>query len=137
MGTQQLLLIVLGLIIIGIGIVVGINIFNSNAEQSVKDAITQDCMHITAAAQGYYRKPGMFGGGNNSFSAIEISDCGMTSANDPNTGSNINGTYVVEGIGDDFVVTARSRTNQDQVVVVTCDMLQPAEDRVSVSYLNW
>ena len=32
MGQQQLLLIVLGVIVVGIAVVVGINLFNANAE---------------------------------------------------------------------------------------------------------
>ncbi len=34
MGQQQLLLIVLGVIVVGIAVVVGINLFNANAEAS-------------------------------------------------------------------------------------------------------
>ena len=70
MGTQQLLLIVLGVIIVGIAVVVGINIFGTNAEQANKDALTQDCLRLASAAQGYYRKPTMLGGGNNDFTGI-------------------------------------------------------------------
>jgi len=137
MGTQQLLLIVLGLIIVGIGVVIGINIFNTGAIQAQKDAITEDCLHLAAAAQGYYRKPAMFGGGDNSFTNIDISDCGMNDVLNNSTGTNLNGTYIIEGIGDAFVVTARSRSDEEKVVIVTCDMMQPADDRISVSYTNW
>ena len=39
MGQQQLLLIVLGVIVVGIAVVVGINLFNANAESSTQDSI--------------------------------------------------------------------------------------------------
>ena len=42
MGQQQLLLIVLGVIIVGIAVVVGINLFNANAEESAKDTIVSE-----------------------------------------------------------------------------------------------
>ena len=42
MGSQQLLLIVLGVIIVGIAVIVGISIFGSNADQANKDAVTHD-----------------------------------------------------------------------------------------------
>jgi len=67
MGQQQLLLIVLGVIIVGIAIVVGINLFNANAEESAKDSIVTQGTNIGAMAQQYYKKPVALGGGGNSF----------------------------------------------------------------------
>jgi hypothetical protein len=69
MGQQQLLLIVLGVIVVGIAIVVGINLFNANAESSNKDAITADCTNLGVMAQQYYKKPVSMGGGGNAFDA--------------------------------------------------------------------
>ncbi|MBN1448381.1 MAG: hypothetical protein JXA28_10665 [Bacteroidetes bacterium] len=138
MGTQQLLLIVLGVIIVGIAVVVGINIFGTNAEQANKDAITQDCLRIAAAAQGYFRKPTMLGGGNNDFTGITIEDCGM-SANAAGDGENVNGTYVITtAAGTDFVVTGTSATDATKTVAVTVDMLATTDDdRVGVTYTGW
>ena len=67
MGQQQLLLIVLGVIIVGIAIVVGINLFNANAESSTQDSIVAQGTNIGALAQQYYKKPTALGGGGNSF----------------------------------------------------------------------
>ena len=67
MGQQQLLLIVLGVIIVGIAVVVGINLFNANAEEANKDGIVSDATNLGAMAQQHYKKPGSMGGGNNSF----------------------------------------------------------------------
>jgi hypothetical protein len=67
MGQQQLLLIVLGVIIVGIAIVVGINLFNANAESSAQDSIVSQGTNIGAMAQQYYKKPTALGGGGNSF----------------------------------------------------------------------
>ena len=72
MGQQQLLLIVLGVIVVGIAVVVGINLFNANAESSTKDAITADCTNLGAMAQQYYKKPVSMGGGGNSFTNWKI-----------------------------------------------------------------
>ncbi|MBR9978005.1 MAG: hypothetical protein KFH87_07950, partial [Bacteroidetes bacterium] len=110
MGTQQLLLIVLGVIIVGIAVVVGINIFGTNAEQANKDAITQDCLRLAAAAQGFYRKPTMLGGGNNTFDKITIEDCGMAD-DGAGAGVNVNATYTITGAGDAFSVTGTSQTD--------------------------
>jgi len=67
MGQQQLLLIVLGVIIVGIAVVVGINLFNANAEESAKDGVVSDCTNLGAMAQQYYKKPTSMDGGGNSF----------------------------------------------------------------------
>jgi len=67
MGQQQLLLIVLGVIIVGIAVVVGINLFNANAEEATKDGIVSDATNLGAMAQQHYKKPGSMGGGANTF----------------------------------------------------------------------
>jgi len=67
MGQQQLLLIVLGVIIVGIAIVVGINLFNANAISSNRDAIISDLNNLGANAEQYYLKPTSMGGGGNHF----------------------------------------------------------------------
>jgi hypothetical protein len=67
MGQQQLLLIVLGVIIVGIAIVAGIAMFNAGAEESAKDELVSQCVVIGANAQQFYRKPTQMGGGGNTF----------------------------------------------------------------------
>lgn len=67
MGQQQLLLIVLGVIIVGIAIVVGINLFNANAEESAKDTLASEGTNLAALAQQFYKKPVALGGGGNTF----------------------------------------------------------------------
>lgn len=137
MGTQQLLLIVLGVIIVGIAVVVGINIFGTNAEQANKDAITQDCLRIAAAAQGFYRKPTMLGGGDNSFDDISIEDCGMAN-NGSDAGENVNGTYTITGTADAFSVTGTSKSEDGKAVTIDVDMTQTEDDlRVQVDYSGW
>ena len=91
MGQQQLLLIVLGLIIIGIAVIVSIQIFTSNSEESAKDAIVSDCITLGAMAQQYFRKPIALGGGSISFANWSIPLSMDTTAN---------GTYAVTQAGD-------------------------------------
>ena len=67
MGQQQLLLIVLGVIVVGIAVVVGINLFNANAESSAQDSIVSQGTNIGALAQQYYKKPQSMNGGGHSF----------------------------------------------------------------------
>ncbi len=72
MGQQQLLLIVLGVIIVGIAVVVGINLFNANAEESAKDTIVSEGTNLGAMAQQYFKKPKALGGGGNTFAGFVI-----------------------------------------------------------------
>lgn len=71
MGQQQLLLIVLGVIIVGIAVVVGINVFTASSYQANRDALTADLTNLASMAQQYYRRPAALGGGGNSFNGWE------------------------------------------------------------------
>lgn len=88
MGQQQLLLIVLGVIIVGIAIVVGINLFNANAEQSAKDTMVSEGTNLGALAQQYYKKPTAMGGGGNSFVGFSIP---------PRLATTPTGTWTIKG----------------------------------------
>ena len=72
MGQQQLLLIVLGVIIVGIAVVVGINVFTSSAQSSNRDLVISQLTNLAAKAQQYYRKPTALGGGGNDFNAFAL-----------------------------------------------------------------
>ena len=67
MGQQQLLLIVLGVIIVGIAIVVGINLFTANSSQTNRNGVIADLTNLASFAQQWYRKPTTVGGGGNTF----------------------------------------------------------------------
>ncbi|MBI9071878.1 MAG: hypothetical protein JEY94_09785 [Melioribacteraceae bacterium] len=67
MGQQQLLLIVLGVIIVGIAVVVGMNVFTASSLSANNDALISDLQTIGAMAQQHYRKPAAMGGGGNTF----------------------------------------------------------------------
>jgi Tfp pilus assembly protein PilE len=74
MGQQQLLLVILVTIIVGIATVVAINTFGAAADSANVDAVRQDLASIAAAAQGYYMKPEMLGGGGRTFEGITFND---------------------------------------------------------------
>jgi len=66
-GQQQLLLIVLGVIIAGIAVVVGINLFNANSRTATLDTLTHQLISYGQLALEYYKKPKAYGGGGHSF----------------------------------------------------------------------
>lgn len=97
MGQQQLLLVILVTVIVGIATVVAINTFSSASEAANRDAATNDMVAIAAAAQAYYIKPLMLNGGGNSFANIDfqqIAFAGVTSGTFDKA-INVNGTYEI------------------------------------------
>ena len=96
MGQQQLLLIVLGVIVVGIAVVVGINLFNANATSANRDGVISDLNNIGAMAQQYYKKPVSMGGGGNTFTGWLI-PTGLDST--------ANGTYTAVPQAQSVVIT--------------------------------
>lgn len=115
MGQQQLLLIVLGVIIVGIAVVVGINLFTANSVQANQDAVASDVTNIAALAQQYFLKPASLGGGGNTFVGFAIPANLVTTAS---------GSYEVSGASATEITVTGTGTVQDsdgnvaQVVVV-------------------
>ena len=72
MGQQQLLLIVLGVIIVGIAVVVGINLFTANAISANRDGVAADLTNLGTMAQQHYRKPTSMGGGGYTFTGWTV-----------------------------------------------------------------
>ena len=67
MGQQQLLLIILGVIIVGIAIAVGLQLFQSGSIGANQDAIINDIMNISAHADQWRIRPVSMGGGGGIF----------------------------------------------------------------------
>jgi len=108
MGQQQLLLLVLGIVIVGLAVVVGIQAFGENQKKANSDAITNDVIRIASDAQAWNLKPTAFGGGNGSFAGVSLTALGYTleenGANDSSYG-NLNGAYSVTAAADGASVT--------------------------------
>ena len=62
MGQQQLLLLVLGIVIVGLAVVAGIQAFAENQKKANADALLNDGIRVASAAQAWYLKPAAFGG---------------------------------------------------------------------------
>jgi Tfp pilus assembly protein PilE len=114
MGQQQLLLLVLSVIIVGIAVVVGINMFATSAESANIEAVTNDLLHLSSMAQQYFIKPTSMGGGGESFT-------GLTDINQLTTKPiNDNGTYSISTAGSDStVVLLGDPVRSDKSVQVT------------------
>jgi hypothetical protein len=71
-GQQQLLLIILGVIIVGMAITIGISLFTSNAQSSNRDAVIGDLTNLGSLARKYYIETISLGGGSQSFNGWTI-----------------------------------------------------------------
>jgi hypothetical protein len=106
MGQQQLLLLVLGAIIVGVAIVVGINIFSTSAVNANRDAVVQDCLTIATKAQQWWRTPTVLGGGQRDFT-IASADL-LSRLHFP--GTNENGSYSINVTGADAITITGAGT---------------------------
>ncbi len=103
MGQQQLLLIILGVIVVGVAIVVGINLFTGNAIEAKRNNVTNDLLHLASEAQKYYKTPSAMGGGSHKFTGWVI-PAGLVSNADGNFSATVSEQNVVLiGVGNEVV----------------------------------
>lgn len=105
MGQQQLLLIILGVIVVGIAVAVGITMFQDNAVSANRDAVTNDLVNLASRAQQYYRRPTALSGGGNSFVGLTADASGLAKLTSKST--NANGTYSIQTAGTATSVVIR------------------------------
>jgi hypothetical protein len=72
MGQQQLLLILLGILIIGVAIAAALGLFGSEEINANKQAMIHDMLNIASFAKRYYIRPVSMGGGSRSFVGFTI-----------------------------------------------------------------
>lgn len=135
MGQQQLLLVILVTIIVGIATVVAINIFGSAADQANRDAVRQDLMAASVQAQAVWARPTLMGGADRNFQAylqqtnieighlLQLLNIPNTDATfDPDTSTEItneNGTYSVAVNGpDQLTITGEPASGGDNLVAI-------------------
>ena len=79
MGQQQLLLLVLGIVIVGIAVVAGIQAFSEGKVKAENDAVAAEAMRYASDIQAWALKPAAFGGGAGALlSTVTWSKVGIT-----------------------------------------------------------
>lgn len=105
MGQQQLLLIILGVIIVGIAIAVSIVMFRDSGVSANRDALRTDLLLITSKAKQYYRRPVSMGGGGYSFDGLTPDAAGMLKlVTSQFSDSNANGSYTIASVESKKIV---------------------------------
>ena len=126
MGQQQLLLIILGVIIVGIAIAVGIAQFGAHSTQANKDGVTSSLVNLSANAYQYRIRPTTMGGGGNSYVGYAVPS---------KMASDDNGAYAVNGsaTATQIVFTGTSSINGSWVATCTVD----STGRTVLTYAGW
>ncbi len=107
MGVQQLMLIVLTVIIIGISISAGIIVFNQTLIRNNRLAIIDDMNIFAGVAMTYYKTPVDMGGGNRTWNVDDMGPWfGYNYDLVNNSFSNGNGTFVFSSDGDILTILA-------------------------------
>jgi hypothetical protein len=112
MGQQQLLLITLGVIIVGIAVVTGLILFEYSSNENKRNQIKSEGATLATMAQKYYRLPPTMGGGGRSFVGWSIPALLDTTNS---------GTYSITSISaDEMVIRGIDRMlqlGQDTIIV--------------------
>ena len=119
MGQQQLLLIVLGVIVVGIAVVVGINLFNANAVSANRDGVVSDLNNLGVMAQQYYKKPASMGGGANTFTGWTVPSQLDTTANGTYTTTVAAQTVTLVGTGTETGTDGTTKVKATATVTPT------------------
>ncbi len=113
LGQQQLLLVILGIIIVGIAIAVSIQLFRTSAIDGKRDIMINECSNIASIAISYYKKPKEMGGGGKTFLGWSV----------PNQLVNtVNGSYIADVQGDQVTITGTGTeivTGNDSIKIQT------------------
>lgn len=112
MGQQQLLLIILGVIIVGIAIAVGLSLFSAQSIQANKDAIINDLNNLSAHAYQYKIRPTSMGGGQGAYTGYVIPS---------KMASNENAAYVATPSANTVSIVATSNSNTTNTVTAVVD----------------
>ena len=120
MGQQQILLIVLGLIVVGIAIAISIQLFRQNAIDNKRDLLINECNTLASLAIGYYKKPIPFGGGGRSFIGWDVPG---------NMQATMNGNYSAVIFRDSVIITGTGTE-----VITGSDSIQVRTSVLSDSY---
>ncbi len=111
MGQQQMLLVLLGILIIGIAIAASFGLFSSEEVEQNKQAMIHDILNICIYAKRYYVRPVSMGGGSRSFVGFTVPTKLQSTAN---------GSYSVNPTVTDLTligVSSTSATNTMSVVL--------------------
>ncbi len=133
MGQQQLLLIILGVIIVGIAIAVGISQFGAHSTQANKDGVTSSLVNISANAYQFKIRPVTMGGGGGAFDNSKGATASYAIPTKMLTDDN--GTYSVTTVGA-ASITIRGVSSINSSYTADCVVDSLGSTKITYS-TNW
>ena len=114
MGTQQILLIVLSVIIVGAAIAVGIQMFNSQSYSASKSAIAADAQSYASQIVQYYKTPISQGGAGGTLATGDEEEIASFIGWGSTTTDNDNGEFKISAIAtNDTLVHVLGLSKED------------------------
>ena len=113
MGQQQLLLIILGIIVVGIAIAVGMGLFRADSVSHKRDLLLNETSSLATLAMAYYKKPANLGGGGNTFTGWSIPEQMKITGSGSFSAAVFKDSVVITGVGNEVV------TGTDSIKVTT------------------
>jgi hypothetical protein len=101
MGQQQLLLIIIAAIVVGIAIAVAITLFRAHSIDEKRNLLMNEGSSLASAAMGYYKKPTSLGGGGNSFIGWAVPPSMTQTATGRFTATAYSDSLVIIGTGNE------------------------------------
>jgi hypothetical protein len=101
MGQQQLLLLILAALIVGMAMIIGLDMVRENSRAANQDEIRDALVTIAARAQGWYRRPLQLGGGGRSFLKIDFDKINFDDSSHSGTfalTNRLSGRFTVTGV---------------------------------------
>ncbi|SRR5258706_11418218 len=127
MGQQQLLLIIVGVLAVGLAIAVGISLFGANSAASNKDGVTASLIMIASDAYHYKIRPSTMGGGSNSFISYTIPR---------KLQKDDHGTYSVTSVSS-TTATLQGQSSVNTAWVATCVVDDTGSTIINYTYSGW
>ena len=122
MGQQQLLLLVLAIVIVGIAMVAGITSFMEGRNKANRNAVTIDAMRVVSAVQEWKSKPSANGGGGGAsgFTGVSFGAIGVAASSLNGSGQYLTSTGCIAlAAGTNATITVYEQDCSTQIATVT------------------
>jgi hypothetical protein len=112
MGQQQLILVLLAIMVIGVAIAAGLGLFSSNQAETNKLAIINDLNNLKSMAYKYRRRPVTMAGGAGSYVGFTLPT---------KLATNANAEYSLNVSANSITVLATSHIDPGNTITVVID----------------
>ncbi|HOD54194.1 MAG TPA: hypothetical protein PKJ08_06690 [Candidatus Cloacimonadota bacterium] len=134
MGTQQILMIVISVIIVGSAIVVGLTMMNAPAQNSLRQQVVYELQFFASQVLAFKRTPTSMGGGlGNIFDKNQLGNyLGFTD----NVYTNQNATYTLVEYKDNIAEISAQNPENTLNILMKVDVTKTSTDAITFEELE-